>query len=240
MKRNLQSCAEAKVEALRSQEEIEGMMTIGLPTFLCQKKTDHQVHVAEPRNMLNNTSTIQRPIIKMQFQTFNRLLFCDSGTSEFAKFLLKRDLLFAHLSTFTEEPEAYLSWKGGFQRVMNELSVDAAEEIELLMKLLGPISSTYARSIKISDVNNPVIGRERLWERLDDRYECPELIEEALKQKLDRFPMLSNKDYEKLYELTDILAEIQSIKEDDQYHDLLAYYDTSSGVVPIVRKLPNS
>lgn len=123
---------------------------------------------------------------------------------------------------------------------MNELSVDAAEEIELLIKWLGPISSTYARSIKISNVNNPVIGLERLWERLDDRYGCPELIEETLKRKLDRFPKLSNKDYKKLYELTDILAEIQSIKEDDQYHDLLAYYDTSSGVIPIVRKLPHS
>lgn len=36
--------------------------------------------------------------------------------------------------------------------MMNELSVDAAEEIELLIKWLGPISSTYARSIKISNV----------------------------------------------------------------------------------------
>lgn len=42
--------------------------------------------------------------------------------------------------------------------MMNELSVDAAEKIERLIKWLGPISSTYARSIKISNVNNPVIG----------------------------------------------------------------------------------
>lgn len=53
---------------------------------------------------------------------------------------------------------------------------------------------------------------------------------------------MSKKDYKKLYELTDILAEIHSIKEDDQYHDtcILAYYDTSSGVIPIVRKLHHS
>lgn len=36
--------------------------------------------------------------------------------------------------------------------MMNEVSVDAAEEIELLIKWLGPISPTYARSIKISNV----------------------------------------------------------------------------------------
>lgn len=51
---------------------------------------------------------------------------------------------------------------------------------------------------------------------------------------------MSIKDYKKLYELTDILAEIQSIKEEDQYHELLAYYDTSSCVIPIVKKLPYS
>lgn len=123
--------------------------------------------------------------------------------------------------------------KGGFKRVMNKLSVDAAEEIE-------PISSNYTRSIKISNVNIPMLGLKRLWEKWDDRYGCPELIEEALKRKLDHFPNLCNEDYKKLYELTDILAEIQSIMEDDQYHDFLAYYDTSSGVIPIVRKLPHS
>lgn len=101
------------------------------------------------------------------------------------------------------------------------------------------ISSTYARSIKILNVDNPVIGLERLWERFDDRNGCLELIEETLKRKVDR-PKLFNKDYKKLYELSDSLAEMQSIKEDDQYNYIFAYYDTSSGVIPIVKKLPYS
>lgn len=159
-------------------------------------------------------------------------------SSEFTRFLLKKDLLFARLSVFSEEPESYLSWKGTFRRVMEELSVDASEEIELLIKWLGPVSSSHAKSIKISSVNNPSLGLKRLWERLDDRYGCPEMVEEAIKRKLEHFPKLSNKDNKKLYDLTDILAEIQSIKDNHQYHNLLAYYDTSSGILPIIRKLP--
>lgn len=74
---------------------------------------------------------------------------------------------------------------------MKQLSVDATEEIELLLKLLGPVSSTHARNIKISNVSNPVLGLKRQWERLDDRYGCSGLVEEVLKRKLDRFPKLS-------------------------------------------------
>lgn len=235
--------AEAEVEAWGSQEEIEGdddyrLADIPLPEDNRPPSPRSRTKEYVEKNF-NNPATCNPDAVPTIPQT---AISSDSGTAEFAKFLLKKDLLFARLSTFTEEPEAYLSWKekGGFKRVMNELSVDAAEEIELLIKWLGPIYSTYARSIKVSNVNNPVIGLERLWERLDDRYGCPYLIEKALKRKLDRFPKLSNKDYKKLCELTDILAEIQSTKEDDQYHDLLAYYDTSSGVIPIVRKLPHS
>lgn len=232
---------EAEVEALRSQDEIEGdddyrLADIPLPEEKRPPSPRSRTKEYVEKHF-NNPATYNPDVIPTIHQT---AISSDSGTAEFAKFLLKKDSHFARLSTFTEEPEAYLSWKGGFKRVMNELSVDAAEEIELLIKWLGPISFTYARNIRISNVNNPVIGLERLWERLDDRYGCPELIEKALKRKLDRFPKLSNKDYKKFYELKDILAEVQSIKEDDQYHDLMAYYGTSSGVIPIARKLPHS
>lgn len=199
--------AEAEVEALRSQEEIEGdddyrLADIPLPEDNRPPSPRSRTKEYVEKHF-NNPATYNLDTVPTIPQT---AISSDSGASEFAKFLSKKDLLFARLSTFTEEPESYLSWKGGFKRVINELSVDAAEEIELLIKWLGPISSTYARRIKISNVNNPVIGLARLWERLDDRYGCPELIEEALKRKLDRFPKLSNKDYKKLYELTDILA----------------------------------
>ena len=42
----------------------------------------------------------------------------------------------------------------------------------------------------------------------------------------------------KLYELSDILTQIESLKEDAKYATLLAYFDSSVGVSPVVVKLP--
>lgn len=52
------------------------------------------------------------------------------------------------------------------------------------------------------------------------------------------FPKLTTKDYHRLYQLSDILSEIESCKENPKYTTLLAYFDSSSGIRPIVNKLP--
>lgn len=79
---------------------------------------------------------------------------------------------------------------------------------------------------------------ERLWERLHERYGCPELVESSLRDKLAKFPKLGNRDNTKLYELSDILSEIECAMEDPKYANLLSYFNTSSGVLPIACKLP--
>lgn len=53
-----------------------------------------------------------------------------------------------------------------------------------MIKYLGPESSKHANSIKISNVNNPTRGLQRVLERLDEGYGSPEMVEFALKQKL--------------------------------------------------------
>ena len=45
-------------------------------------------------------------------------------------------------------------------------------------------------------------------------------------------------DGKKLYELADLLTEIAAVKEDPIYSTHLAYFDSSSGILPILRKLP--
>ena len=78
-----------------------------------------------------------------------------------------------------------------------------------------------------------------MWEeRLDKRYGCAEMVLAALKTKLANFPEFSAKDSQRHYDLADIFAEIESAKEDKTYASLLSYYDTSSGIKPIVNKLP--
>lgn len=48
-----------------------------------------------------------------------------------------------------------------------------------------------------------------------------------------------NKDSTKLYKLFDIVSDIESLKENPVYSTLLAYFDSYSGVNPIVAKLPH-
>jgi len=119
-----------------------------------------------------------------------------------------------------------------------ELSVSPCEEFDLLIKWLGPESKKHALSLRASNTSNPTKGLERLWERLHERYGCPEMVESSLKNKLAKFPKLGNKDLSKLYGLSDILSEIESIMEDPKYAGLLSYFNTSSGVLPIASKLP--
>ena len=64
------------------------------------------------------------------------------------------------------------------------------------------------------------------------------MAEVSLKNKLANFPKLTNKDNKRLYELSDILSEIEYYKEDPKLKCLLSYFDSSSGIKPIVGKLP--
>lgn len=146
----------------------------------------------------------------------------------------------SRLKNYDDKPESFAAWKATFQSVVRELSVSTEEEVDLLIKYLGPESSKQANNIKIANFSNPGSGLSRIWERLNDRYGSPEMVEFALKQKLANVPKLTNKDYRKLFELSDILSEIEAVKDNVEYSTLLAYFDTSSGILPIVNKLPHA
>ncbi|XP_052069035.1 uncharacterized protein LOC127708232 [Mytilus californianus] len=159
-------------------------------------------------------------------------------TSEITRFLLRKDLLFSRLTSFNDRAESFHSWKASFKNVTDELQVSDSEHIDLLIKWLGPESAKHAISIRASNANNPTKGIQRLWKRLDERYGAPEMLEASLMSKLAKFPTLTNKDNARLYELSDILSEIQYHKENPKLGCLLAYFDSSSGINPIVEKLP--
>lgn len=155
-----------------------------------------------------------------------------------SQFLPKKDLQLQRISKFPETPETYASWKANFQSIAKELILSTQEELDLLIKHLGSESSKYATSIRSYSAHDPAKGREQIWLRLDERYGRPEMVEASLKKKLHQIPKLSTKDYSKLYDLLDVLCEIESLKSDPQYSSLLAYFDFSSGVAPVVNKLP--
>lgn len=157
---------------------------------------------------------------------------------DFSKILLKKDLALNRLTMFDDRPEYYYVWKSAFKRVVTELGVSPSEEIDLLIKHLGPNSRQHAISIRAANMNNPRLGVERIWERLDDRFASPELVESLIKKKLVNFPKISLKEPGKLFDLVDIVSEIESLKSDHLYSKLLSHFDSSAGVNPIVSKLP--
>ena len=53
------------------------------------------------------------------------------------------------------------------------------------MKYLGSESVKYAERIRAANARNPELGLDKLWKRLYERYGLPELIEKALKEKLN-------------------------------------------------------
>lgn len=164
----------------------------------------------------------------------------NSVTGDFTRYLLKKDLLLSRLSAFDDRPESYMTWKVSFKTVMSEIDVSPIEELDFLLKWSGPESKRHVLSIKSANIADPLRGLQRAWERLEERFGCAEMIESSLKRRLETFPKLTAKDSKKLYELSDLVSEIESIKSDERMKSLLGHYDSSTGVNPIVNKLPHN
>lgn len=49
---------------------------------------------------------------------------------------------------------------------------------------------------------------------MDACYGAPEVIEDALFQRINSFPKISNREYSKLNELSDLLMELEAAKAD--------------------------
>ncbi|KAK3105444.1 hypothetical protein FSP39_025380 [Pinctada imbricata] len=162
-----------------------------------------------------------------------------SAIQDMSNFLLKKDLLMHRFSQFDDSPINYSAWKAGFKSIINELKATPVEELDLLTKWLGTESKKFAISIRAANVYQPTQGVALIWNRLEDRFGKPEMVEASLKAKLRDFPRVTDSNPERLYDLLDLLHEINSNMSDSRYSGLLSYYDTSSGVLPIVSKLTN-
>ena len=210
-------------------------LNYGLPSVTSTPfQPKHETKTSYPvASTLNRDAPVFIPSISKQSSQIDH-----QPAGEITKFLLRKDLLFSRLTNYDDRPETYYAWKASFKCITEELSVTDSEQIDLMVKWLSPESSKQARSIRACNAENPSKGLTLLWKRLDDRYGSPEMMEASLKKKLENFPKLSNKDHKRLYELSDILSEIQSIKVKPKFQNLLAYFDSSAGVKPVVAKLP--
>ena len=78
----------------------------------------------------------------------------------------------------------------------------------------------------------------KIWQRLEERFGYPELIEQSVKQRIAEFAKITFKEYKRLYQLCDLLSEIASLKNDPKFSAQFSYFDTSAGIIPVIQKLP--
>lgn len=160
-----------------------------------------------------------------------------SAIPDMVKFLIRREMVTSGLQKFDDCPQNYWGWKASFTSLTKDLTLSPREELDLLVKWLGPQSSEQAKRISSVNVQHPATGLYMVWKRLEETYGAPEAIEHALFKRIEEFPRLSNKDNLKLQELGDLLLEMEYSKEEG-YLPGLAYLDTARGINPIVEKLP--
>ena len=213
------------------------------PMEMVEKFIDKQYNSMQQQGDTEHCEILEPSTIKKEIQdpvdnTGSNDNKSPSYTEDLVKFLLRKDLTLSRLYIFNDKPETYKTWKSSFSQVMKEMSVNPSEEMDLLVKWLGVESRKFALSIRSANTHDPGKGLKRIWERLDERFGSPEMVHSVLIKKLHEFPKIGPKDSVKLYELSDILTEIESLKEDPKYATLLAYFDSSVGVSPVVAKLP--
>ncbi|XP_030209647.1 uncharacterized protein LOC115541880 [Gadus morhua] len=158
-------------------------------------------------------------------------------TEHLARYLARRDLVSTSLYQFDDKPENYLAWQSSFSNATTGLGLTTTEMLDLLIKWLGTESVKHIKRIRSVYVGNPDVALKKAWDRLQECYAAPEVMEEALFKRLDEFPRISTKDYGKLRDLGDLLMELQGAREEG-YLTGLTYLDTARGIGPIVEKLP--
>jgi hypothetical protein len=78
--------------------------------------------------------------------------------SDITRFMYRKDFLRSRFVNFDDKPESYESWRASYQSATKELGVTPFEEIDLLVKWLGPESSRLAKSIRAANVHDPPRG----------------------------------------------------------------------------------
>ncbi|XP_046703058.1 uncharacterized protein LOC124384338 [Silurus meridionalis] len=152
----------------------------------------------------------------------------NSNMNDFVRYLARRKLISTGLLKFNDQPESYRAWRSSFKNAIRDLDLAFSEEIDLLVKWLGRESAEHANRIRTVNTSNPERGLDLIWARLEECYGSTEVIENSLFKRLERFPKITNKDYAKLRDLSDLLMELQSAKDDEetcldfQYSTLLA------------------
>ncbi|XP_044141603.1 uncharacterized protein LOC122931595, partial [Bufo gargarizans] len=134
--------------------------------------------------------------------------------NDFARYMVRFELINTSLSRFDDCPESYRAWKSTFKATIADFNLTAKEELDLLIKWLGPKSACRVKRLKTVHVDHLDTGLVAAWARLEQAFGSSEAIESALFKRLQNFPKIENKDYCKLQDLSDLLMELELANTD--------------------------
>lgn len=101
-------------------------------------------------------------------------------TEHLARYLARRDLVSTSLYRFDDKPENYLAWQSSFSNATTGLGLTSTEMLDLLIKWLGPESVKHIKRIRSVHVGNPDVALKKAWDRLQECYAAPEVMEKSL------------------------------------------------------------
>lgn len=108
-----------------------------------------------------------------------------TGMSEIARYLVCRELVNSGLNKFDDCPENYLAWKSSIINALQGLSLTPSEELDLLIRWLGPQSSEQVKRVRAVHVADLAAGCRMVWSRLEESFWSVEIIEKTLFDKLN-------------------------------------------------------
>ncbi|XP_040275463.1 zinc finger protein 436-like [Bufo bufo] len=100
--------------------------------------------------------------------------------NDFARYMVRRELINTSLSRFDDCPESYRAWRSTFKATIADLNLTAKEELDLLIKWLGPESAGRVKRLRTVHVDHLDAGLVAAWTRLEQAYGSSEAIESFL------------------------------------------------------------
>ena len=153
------AAAQAEAEVLVSQDQGQHSSSSSHRPSASAKRSSrgqtswHSVQLPEEESK-KRTEDYVKQHIKLHLEadsSRNSDLNPEAPPFDWTSLLLKKELLLNRLSTFSDTPETYISWRGTFQSAVIQLSLTPAEQVDLLIKHLGPESVKQATSTKAAN-----------------------------------------------------------------------------------------
>ncbi len=91
-----------------------------------------------------------------------------SGMLDFAKYLVRRELVKTSRVKYDDQPESFRAWKSAFVGATEGLGLTVGEELDPLIRWLSKDSSDHVKRLRSALVSDPNVALNVAWERLTE------------------------------------------------------------------------